>query len=532
MVEPLWTSSSTSNDLPLAHAATVEPAVAETGLADRLLLNRVLNASGSSGSPDSSTSHPQDSIQLDRFFGATSVVDKLRLWLGDDFLRRYGKSTWRDVALRLQQDISIIDGLLCQQSSKILHHPQFLQLEAGWRGLLHLTECKERTSEAPIRIRVLNANWVELRRDFDKASDFDQSQLFQLVYDNEFGMPGGLPFGALLADYDVNPRPSDIAIMKSLSQVAAAAFCPVFLNAAPSMFGVDRFDQMQHSIDYSKVQSDLDFLAWRQFRETEDSRFVGLVMPRMLMRRPYGAEKVARSGYLYEELDADRNTHVWGGAVYAVGETLIRAYGQSRWLADIRGVQRGVDGGGLVLGPVSLDFATDSPEITSKPITDLVVSDALERQLADLGFISLCACKDTPFAGFFSSPSVQKPKRYNTADANANATMSTMLNYMLCVSRFAHIIKIIGRDKIGSFTEPELLQRELHNWLMEYVVSNPDASLSIKASRPLRAAQVSVKSHPDRPGSYECTMLLSPHYELDDMQASIRLVAELAPARI
>ena len=532
MVEPLWNSSSISNDLPLAHAASLEPVVAVAGLADRLLLNRVLQAGDARGSPNASNSHAQDPSQLDRFFGAESVFDKLRLWLGDDFLRRHGKSTWREVALRLQQDISIIDGLLCQQSAKILHHPQFLQLEAGWRGLLHLTECKERASEAPIRIRVLNANWAELRRDFDKASEFDQSQLFQLVYDNEFGMPGGTPFGALLADYDVTPRPSDIAIVKSLSQVAAAAFCPVFLNTSPSMFGVDRFDQMQHSIDYSKVQSDLDFLSWRQFRETEDSRFVGLVMPRMLMRRPYGEEKVARSGYLFEEQDTDRNSHVWGGAVYAVGETLIRAFSQSRWLADIRGIQRGVDGGGLVLGPVSLDFSTDSREIASKPITDLVISDALERKLADLGFISLCACKDAPFAGFFSSPSAQKPKRFNTDDANANAKMSAMLNYMLCVSRFSHFIKIIGRDKIGSFTEPELLQRELHNWLMEYVVSNPDASLSIKASRPLRAAQVSVKSHPEKPGSYECTMLLSPHYELDDMQASIRLVAELAPARV
>lgn len=537
MVEPLWTSSS-ANTSPLAHSTTAQPAVAVKSLADGLLLNRVLQESGSEGGASTGKPNPKDYSQLNEFFEAKGVVEKLRLWLGDDFLRRHGKSPWREVALRLQQDISLIDGMLCQQSAKILHHPQFLQLEAGWRGLAHLADCKERAGEAPIRIRVLNATWSELRRDFDRASDFDQSQLFQLVYDNEFGMPGGLPFGALLADYDVHPRPSpkhphdDIAVLKSLSQVAAAAFCPVFLNASPSMFGVDRFDQMQHSIDYGKVQSDLDFLAWRQFRETEDSRFVGLAMPRMLMRRPYGSQQIARSGYLFDEMDTDRDAHVWGGAVYAVGETLIRAFGQSRWLADIRGVQRGIEGGGLVLGPVSHEFTTDSPEIAAKPITDLVVSDALERQLAELGFISLCACKDTPFAGFFSSPSAQKPQRYNTADATANAKMSAMLNYILCVSRFSHFIKIIGREKIGSFKEPEELQRELHNWLMEYVVSNADASLSIKAARPLRAAQVNVRAHPDKPGSYSCTMLLSPHYELDDMQASIRLVAELAPARV
>ncbi len=530
MAEPLWTRS-TEFELPLADAVSVEPTVAVAGLGDRLLLQRALQETAN-GLPKSEPRSREAPSQLDQFFRAQNVFEKLRLWLGDDYMRRHSASSWREIALRLQQDVSFIDGLLCEQTSRILHHPQFLELEAGWRGLMHLADCKDRAGEAPIRIRVLNASWNELRNDFEKASDFDRSQLFQLVYDNEFGMPGGLPYGALLADYDVNSRPSDIAVLKSFSQVAAAAFCPIFLNASPSLFGVDRFDQMQHSIDYAKVQGDLDFLAWRQFRETEDSRFVGLVLPRMLMRRPHGVEQISRSGYQFDEIASDRDGHVWGGAIYGVGETLIRAFGQSRWLADIRGVQRGIDGGGLVIGPVSHDFATDSPEIASKPITDLAISDSLERQLADLGFISLCACKDTPFAGFFSSPSTQKPKRYDTADANANAKMSSMLNYMLCVSRFSHFIKIIGRDKIGSFTEPEMLQKELHNWIMEYVVSNPDASLSIKATRPLRAAQVTVRSHPDKPGSYSCTMLLSPHYELDDMQASIRLVAELAPPRV
>ncbi len=528
MVEPIGSYNS-SNAFAVSQAASVETTATDVDAFS--LLSRVLQESVV-GSREPDAVKKKTPTRLDAFLASTNLREKLRLWLGDETIVRLGNSTWRTIAMQLQHDISVIDGLLCKQVSQVLHHPQFLKLEAAWRGLTHLTDCKDRAGEAPIRVRVLNASWNELRNDFEKANDYDRSQLFQLVYDNEFGMPGGLPFGTLLADYDVASRPSDIAVMKSISQVAAAAFCPVFLNASPSLFGVDRFDQMQHSIDYTKVQSDLDFLAWRQFRETDDSRFVGLVLPRMLMRRPHGLEQIAKSGYVFDESDASRDAHVWGGAVYAIGETLIRAFGQSRWLADIRGVQRGVDGGGLVLGPVSDHFATDSPEIASKPITDLAISDALERQLAELGFISLCACKDTPFAGFFSSPSVQKPKRYDTADATANAKMSSMLNYMLCVSRFSHFIKVIGRDKIGSFTEPEDLQRELHNWLMEYVVSNPDASLSIKATRPLRDAHVSVRTHPDKPGAYSCTMLLSPHYELDDMQASIRLVAELAPPRV
>ena len=473
--------------------------------------------------------------QLDRFLAAESVAEKLRLWLGDDFLRREAGERWGEVAGRLQGAVAAIDAALCRQLERILHHSDFQQLEATWRGVAHLTDCKDRAGDAPIRVRVLNAGWAEIRRDFDRASEFDQSELFRKIYEDEFGTPGGQPYGALLADFEVHPRPSpehphdDISVLKSLAQVAAAAFCPVFLNASPTMFGVDRFDQMQQSVDYSKVQGDLDFLAWRQFRQSEDARFIGLVMPRMLMRRPYGREQIARCGFSFEEYGRDRDGHLWGGAVYAVGETLIRAFGQSRWLADVRGAQRGVEGGGLVLGPVYADFATDSPDVTFKVSTETVISDTLEQQLTELGFIPLCACKDAPFSAFYSCPSTQKPKAYNTPDATANAKISAMLNYMLCVSRFSHYVKVICRDKVGGFRDAESLQRELHDWLMNYVVTNPDAGPSIKAGRPLRDAQVRVLDDPGKPGSYRCVLQLSPHYELDDMQASIRLVTELAP---
>lgn len=532
---------------PIPAAQSLYRETGDVGSVESSLLDRLLEQTvrGSVSSPSNNakddakdTDSSETRSQLSKFLHATTIEEKLRWWLGNDELKGFGSALWRDVAARLQKDIALIDQLLTRQLNAIIHHSDFARLEGAWRGIGYLIDCRDRVSEAPIRIRVLNTNWGELRRDFDRSNEFDQSSLFRMVYDDEFGMPGGTPYGAILADFDVHPRPSethrhdDIQVLKSLAQVAAASFCPIFLNASPSMLGVDRFDQMQNTVDFSKVQADLDFLAWRQFRETEDSRFLGLVMPRILMRKKYDHLQTAKLGFTFDESQIDGNNQLWGGGVFAVGETLIRAFGENRWLADIRGAQRGVMGGGLVLGPTAEYFETDAPEVAPKPITDLIVGDQLERQLSDLGIMSLSSCKGTPLAAFYTCPSTQKPKSYNTPDAQANAKISAMLNYLLCASRFAHYIKIIGRDKIGSFQDAEQLRQELYSWIVDYITPDSEASTRIKSERPLRAAEISVKPDLTKPGSYSCTMSLSPHYELDDLQASIRLVAELAPARI
>ena len=524
----------------------VAPAADPTGeplatAAEVSLLDGILNSfsekpssSDKSTSDKSGGSRSEVPTQLDKFLAEKVFAERLRLWLGDSLFDRMQGAPWREVASRLQQDVCLIDELLRKQVAAIIHNPAFQKIESSWRGVQHLLNCREKVDDAPIQIRLLNVGWAELRRDFDRAVEFDQSQLFRMVYENEFGMPGGKPYAALLADFDIHPRPSsehphdDIAVLKSLSQVAAASFCPVFLNASPTMFGVNQFDEMQHTVDYAKIQSDLDYLGWRQFREMEDARFIGLVMPRMLMRRPYDQRHVAKTGFLFSEEGMNRSSHLWGGAVFAVGETLIRAYGHNRWLADIRGAQRGIDSGGLVMGPATINFTTDTPEVCPKPILDLMVNDSLERQMAELGFMSLTACPGTPLAAFYSCPSTQKPKLYNTPDATANAKISSMLNYILCVSRFAHYVKIIGRDKVGGYRDAEDLQQEIYRWIIDYVTSDPDASVSVKSRRPLRAAEVIVRPDTAKPGSYTCTMNLSPHYELDDMQASIKLVAEIA----
>ncbi len=474
------------------------------------------------------------SQQLDQFLTESDSVEQLRMWLGSDQLDQLASAKWRDVAGLIKCHIAHIDGMLSDQVNAILHHPSFQKLESLWRGVCHLLECKSKVSDSPVQVRILNTTWGEIRRDFDRATDFDQSQLFRLVYDEEFGMSGGSPYGAILADFDIHPRPSqahphdDIMVMKSLSRVAAASFCPIFVNASPAMFGLNHFDEMQHSMNLSRIQGDLDYLDWNQFRETEDARFIGVVMPRMLMRRPYDHHQIAKTGFMYDETGMTRRSYCWGGAVFGIGEVLIRAFGQNRWLADIRGAQRGVDGGGIVFGPTTLDFTTDSPQVAPKPFLDVMINDFLERQLADLGFMSLSSCPGTTLSAFYSCPSAQKPKAYTTTDANANSKISSMLNYMLCVSRFAHYIKVIGRQKVGGFQDAESLQQMLHNWLIQFVTSDSDASIAVKGRRPLRAAEVMVRPDPAKPGTYTCTMLLSPHYELDDMNASIKLVAEIA----
>jgi type VI secretion system protein ImpD len=250
-------------------------------------------------------------------------------------------------------------------------------------------------------------------------------------------------------------------------------------------------------------------------------------MPKMMMRSRYEDFADRKDGFPFTETINRNEDQLWGGACYAVGETLIRSFAESRWLADIRGASRGVAGGGVVTGPAREDFLTDSPGIALKPFTDLMVGDSLEMQMVDLGFMPLCNCKDAGYSAFYSTPSTQKPKTYNDLSATTNAKMSSMLNYMFCVSRFAHYIKVMGRDKIGAFKNPDDMQYELNDWLRRYVTADADADESIKSKYPLRDAEVQVLPTPGKPGAFDVIMRLSPHFQLEDMQASIQLRAEL-----
>jgi type VI secretion system ImpC/EvpB family protein len=472
---------------------------------------------------------------IDRFLAETSPVRALRIWLGIAPRIRDADQ----LLAALNRDVAWIDQIISDQVNAILHHPSFQRLESSWRGLDFLVRQADEHGDPLVRIKVLNVSWAELGRDFDRAIEFDQSQLFRKVYENEFGSPGGEPFGILIGDYEIHPRlgsgrrTDDLAILESISGVAAAAFCPFIANASPAMFGLDDFTGLQATLDHARTMEQVDYLKWRSLRESEDSRFVGLAMPRILMRQPYNPDncRIDRFNFAEDVTGPDNSKYLWGGAAFALGSVVLRAFADAGWPADIRGVRRGIESGGLVTGLEVHDFGTDTPGVWQKSTTDVVITDRLEKQLGDIGFIPLCHCHNTGNAAFYSVPSIQKPRVYDRAAATNNARISSMIQYMLCVSRFAHYIKAMGRDRVGSFTRAEEFERFLQDWLTRYVVLDDNASPETKSRYPLREARVQVRARPGSSGTYQCVIHLVPHYELDDMAASVRLTTEIAPPR-
>jgi type VI secretion system protein ImpD len=382
-------------------------------------------------------------------------------------------------------------------------------------------------------------SWRELVRDQQRAIEFDQSQLFRKVYEEEFGHPGGEPFTVLLGDYEVRHKPDaenphdDIGTLVKIAGVAAAAFAPFVAGLHPSFLELESFADLERPLDLPKTFEQLDYLMWRAFRHAEDARFVGLTAPRVLMRLPYADDGSREDGFRFrEDVDvADRGGYLWGTAVYAFGSILIRAFAESRWFAAIRGAPRGVDGGGLVTGLPVPSSETDRAGVAPKCPTDAVITDAQEKELAELGFIPLCHCQDTELTAFYGAPSAQKPEKYDRATATANARLSSMLQYMFCVSRFSHYLKVMGRDKLGAFTDPSDLEMYLHRWIMKYTTGNDGGGPEVKAKYPLRDARIQVREQPDKPGTFVCVAHLQPHFQLDQLTAGLQLRTELAPAR-
>ena len=473
--------------------------------------------------------------QLDRFLQERTLGGALRIWLGTALPR--DKET---LAVRLNRDVAYLDALVNEQVNAVLHHPQFQRLEASWRGLRYLVDRAEEEEDRRVKIRVLSVTWKELERDFERAAEFDASQLFRKVYEQEFGMPGGEPFGLLVGDYEIHPRPSpdhphdDIQILKAISQVAAAAFCPFVASAHPSLFGLDSFATLDYRLDHAATFEHKEYVTWRALRDSEDARFLGLTLPRVLMRAPYEDDGTRVDAFRFREevSGPDGSKYLWGSAAYAFAGVVIRAFARSGWLADIRGVQRGVEGGGLVGSLPVHRFGTDRRGLAARKSTEIVITDELERDLAELGFLPLGDCQDTDYAAFYSSQSLQRPKKYDRLAATLNARMSSLLQYMLCVSRFAHYVKVMGRDKVGTFGEPQEFEQFLQDWITRYVTPDAEAPPEVRARFPLREAQVRVRAQPGKPGSFECVMHLAPHYELDELTAAVRVRTELAPPRM
>jgi type VI secretion system protein ImpD len=491
----------------------------------------IAGSSQAAGSSAGSKIRPSE--LLTQFLGCDSVREALIMWLGQDRFAELASQSVRQCVEQLQSDIAVIDRLLNVQLNRILHHEKFQRLEASWRGLQYLADSKDRyaVGEEIVQIRILNVKWLELRNDLDNGEEVDQSQLFRKVYDECFGQAGGDPFAAIIADFDIHPNLTkqypvdDLAILRALSQIGAAAFCPMILNAHPSMLGLNDFSELRHTINIDSLHNGLEYFQWKKFRESPDSRFISLALPRMLMRKPYRGR--GEASFPFEEKLSSTSDYLWGSASFGMGEVLIRAFSEVGWCAAIRGTKNGVNGGGLVTGCALDEFRTESPGLAIKPLTDIWLSEPLERDLAKSGFLALCACRDTPFAAFYSSVTVQKPMDYDTEDARQNAKLSSLLNQILCVSRFAHYIKCIARDKIGSGYEGDALEQYLQRWLVDYITPDSDASETDKAAKPLREGQVKIITLPGKAGEYNCIIELLPHYELDDILASMRFRTRL-----
>ncbi|WP_024698418.1 type VI secretion system contractile sheath large subunit [Pseudomonas avellanae] len=491
----------------MAKSPSAESQGSEGSTQTLTLLDKII-AEGRMAHDDSQQGYARD--MLAEF--ATQVLDE-------------GMAIDKDTVAMINERIGKIDSLISDQLNEILHHEDVQKLEASWRGLHALVKNTETGTR--LKLRLLNVSQKELQTDLEKAVEFDQSALFKKIYEEEYGTFGGHPFSVLVGDFTFGRHPQDIGLLEKLSSVAAAAHAPFIAAASPRLFDMSSFTELSVPRDLAKVFESQELIKWRSFRESEDSRYVSLVLPHYLLRLPYGPDTNPVEGMNFVEntTGTDHSKYLWGNAAWALTQRITEAYAKYGWCAAIRGAE----GGGAVEGLPAHTFRTSSGDLSLKCPTEVAITDRREKELNDLGFISLCHKKNSDVAVFFGGQSTNKPRLYNTNEANANARISAMLPYVLAASRFAHYLKVIMRDKIGSFMTRDNVQTYLNNWIADYVLINDNAPQEIKAQYPLREARVDVTEVPGKPGAYRATVFLRPHFQLEELTASIRLVATLPP---
>jgi type VI secretion system protein ImpC len=436
----------------------------------------------------------------------------------------------KNLTRTIDKAIAAIDKKMSAQLNAIMHHEKFTKLEGSWRGLHHLVMNSE--TGTSLKIKVINMTKKELNRDLTKAVEFDQSQLFKKIYENEFGTPGGEPYGTLIGDYEWVNHPDDIESLRLISNTAAAAFAPFISAAGAQMFGFDDWTELSKPRDLAKIFDTAEYIKWRGFRDTEDSRFVSLVLPRTLARVPYGAATKPIEEFNYEEAPYDasgaaqalnHHEYCWMNAAYTMGVRMTDSFAQSGFCVAIRGAE----GGGKVENLPTHLFQTDDGDMDGKCPTEIAITDRREFELSNLGFLPLCHYKNTDYAVFFGAQSVQKPKKYDRPEATANAAIMARLPYTMASSRFAHFLKVMARDKIGSFMEATDCEKWLNRWIKNYVSTNADAGPETKAKYPLREAKVEVKEVPGKPGSYNAVAYLRPWLQMEELTTSMRMVARI-----
>lgn len=432
----------------------------------------------------------------------------------------------KGVVAMINERVAEIDKLLSDQVNAIMHHSSFQALEASWRGLHDMVFGTETSSR--LKLRLLNVTKKELLKDLESAVDHDMSMLFKKVYEEEYGTFGGNPYSLLIGDYTFGRHPQDMALLERMSKVAAASHAPFITAAAPAMFDMKSFLELGVPRDMSKIFESAELATWRSFRDSEDSRYVTLVLPNYAARLPYGAKTIPVNDFNFEE-DVDGKDHtkyLWANSAYQLGLRITDAFAKFGWSTAIRGVE----GGGKVSGMTAHSYKTDEGDVVLKCPTEVLITDRREKELNDLGFLAIVNAKGSDFSAFFGGQTVNKPKLYNKDAANANAALSSRLPYILAASRFAHYIKVIMRDKIGSFQTRSQVEVFLNNWIADYVLLNESAPQEMKARFPLSAARIDVTDVPGKPGAYQATCFLKPHFQMEELTASIRLVAELPAA--
>ena len=511
----------------MAEAKVAQTAVLEEAVQEKCLLDQICEQvhSGPEAAPNLSA------VELEELQAARERVRLRGRDLIKEFIAQILDGTIavaRDAEMMINARIAEIDHLVSMQLNEIMHHPALQKLEGTWRGLKYLMDQSE--TGTMLKIKILNCNKRELLKDLQRAPEFDQSSLFKKVYEEEYGVFGGSPFGALIGDYEFGRRPEDIELLEQVSHVAAAAHAPFIAGTAPDMLNLPDWRTLDAPRDLAKIFDTTEYAKWKSFRQSEDSRYVSLCLPRVLGRLPYGKDTKPVEDFNYEEhVDgSDHTKYLWMNAAYALGARMTSSFSSFGMCVAMRGVE----GGGLVQGLPVHNYHTDSGDVTMKCPTEVPITDRREKELADLGFAPLVHCKDTDYAAFFSVQSAQKPKLYDTDAANANARLSTQIPYLMACSRFAHYLKAMMRDKIGSFMSRTDAEQFLNRWITKYVVPDDTASMEAKARAPLREARIDVSEIPGKPGAYRAVAFLRPHFQLEELTVSLRLVADLpAPAK-
>jgi type VI secretion system protein ImpC len=435
-----------------------------------------------------------------------------------------------DVVATIESIIAALDAALTQQINVILHHEDLQKLEGAWRGLHYLVTNTE--TDEMLKIRVLNISKADLGKTLKryKGTAWDQSPLFKQIYEAEYGQFGGEPFGCLVGDYYFDQSPPDVELLGELGKVSAAAHCPFLAGASPTVMGMGSWQELANPRDLTKIFTTPEYAPWRSLRESEDARYLGLAMPRFLARLPYGAKTDPVEEFNFEEdtASADHQRYTWANAAYAMATNITRSFKLYGWCSRIRGVESG----GAVEGLPVHTFPTDDGGVDMKCPTEIAISDRREAELAKNGFMPLVHRKNSDFAAFIGAQSLQKPSEYTDPDATANANLAARLPYMFACCRFAHYLKCIVRDKIGSFKERADMHKWLNNWIMQYVDGDPaNSSETTKAQKPLAAAEVVVEEVEGNPGYYTSKFYLRPHYQLEGLTVSLRLVSKLPSAK-